>query len=44
MNKDESVHPLELTLTIEPEGAPTASLSVIRLQGNIMMGHKRHLH
>ena len=35
MNKDESVHPLELTLIIEPEGAPTTSLSVIRLRGNI---------
>ena len=38
MNKDESVHPLELTLIIEPEDAPTASLSVIRLQGNINIG------
>ena len=38
MNKDESVHPLGLTLIIEPKGAPTASLSVIRLQGNINNG------
>ena len=38
MNKDESVYPLGLTILIEPEGAPTASLLVICLWGNINNG------
>ena len=38
MNKDESVYPLGLTLIIDPEGAPTASLSVIHLWGNVNNG------
>ena len=35
MNKDDTAYPLGLTLIIDPKAAPTASLSVIHLWGNI---------